>query len=415
MNAYTGIKEGRLIPSAFHYDKNTQVILTGSDLGVTNPVHILDGYEGYDMSIVAPDTTAQADYVLPAPIDVSNSNVLELVVHIDNVAAFSSVRVYLFTSANPSTVDHGLVTLRVEKDFGGGYYRLKIPLNLISTVGAYDPTNITWVRVRSYASDTVTISVISVKQMVNNPVITFNFDDSSPTVYSTAMPILSKYGFRGSFFVITDNIDKTDQVTSNQLKELYNLGWDIGSHTDTHVTLTTNTEDVVRSDVSKARQKLISLGFFRSANLLAAPGGNFSGAQKYLYENLVQFVRSSIHSTLRSMLPAKQKDSYPHAGFESHDGLLVADVKTRIDEVIANGEWFNLTHHIIDSAPGYTNPTDFEEIVSYIYQKTQETNLQVKTTSEVLMQTSIGNMIGESPTHLKAISNNELLFYPVIK
>ncbi|MCD6346854.1 MAG: polysaccharide deacetylase family protein [Bacteroidales bacterium] len=66
--------------------------------------------------------------------------------------------------------------------------------------------------------------------------VSFTFDDGSPTVYDVAYPILEKYGFKATFYVITDNIvyDYDNNVTRKQLLDLQTQGWEVGSHSVSH-------------------------------------------------------------------------------------------------------------------------------------------------------------------------------------
>ena len=60
--------------------------------------------------------------------------------------------------------------------------------------------------------------------------IMLSFDDGTPTHYSTAFPILKKYGHKGVFFDITQR----SMLTDAQVKEMSDAGMDIQSHTQTH-------------------------------------------------------------------------------------------------------------------------------------------------------------------------------------
>ena len=77
-------------------------------------------------------------------------------------------------------------------------------------------------------------------QNVMNTVI-LTFDDGYEDNYTQAFPLLKKYGFRGNFFVIGNDIGKTfnqngivKYMTFDQLKEMHQQGMEIGSHTMSH-------------------------------------------------------------------------------------------------------------------------------------------------------------------------------------
>ncbi len=65
------------------------------------------------------------------------------------------------------------------------------------------------------------------------PVI-LTFDDGSLGQYAIGAKVLEKYGFRGVFFIMTIAMNKTDYISSSQLREMADNGHVIGSHTWDH-------------------------------------------------------------------------------------------------------------------------------------------------------------------------------------
>jgi peptidoglycan/xylan/chitin deacetylase (PgdA/CDA1 family) len=70
-------------------------------------------------------------------------------------------------------------------------------------------------------------------QIPEKPVL-ITFDDGDLDVYTNAFPILQKYNYVATFYVVENYINGKDMVTTDQLKELINAGWEIGSHSKTH-------------------------------------------------------------------------------------------------------------------------------------------------------------------------------------
>jgi len=73
----------------------------------------------------------------------------------------------------------------------------------------------------------------------NKPVpkksVLITFDDGYEDNYTNAFPILKKYKFKATIFVITGYVDNAKQfLTSAQLKEMQENGIDIESHTNLH-------------------------------------------------------------------------------------------------------------------------------------------------------------------------------------
>jgi len=72
----------------------------------------------------------------------------------------------------------------------------------------------------------------------NSKPIVITFDDGYKDVYENAYPIMKKYGFRGTLFVIDKLIGAPGYVNLAMLKQLAKEGWEIGGHSRTHRNLT---------------------------------------------------------------------------------------------------------------------------------------------------------------------------------
>jgi peptidoglycan/xylan/chitin deacetylase (PgdA/CDA1 family) len=64
--------------------------------------------------------------------------------------------------------------------------------------------------------------------------VKFTFDDGGESFITNAAPILEKYGKRGIFFISTKYIGTKGFLSKEQVKELYDRGHQIGSHSHTH-------------------------------------------------------------------------------------------------------------------------------------------------------------------------------------
>jgi peptidoglycan/xylan/chitin deacetylase (PgdA/CDA1 family) len=68
------------------------------------------------------------------------------------------------------------------------------------------------------------------------PVI-LSFDDGWENQYQYAFPLLQKYGFTGTFYVVSGYLDHQNFMTTAQLKTMMAAGMVIGGHSRTHPTL----------------------------------------------------------------------------------------------------------------------------------------------------------------------------------
>ena len=88
-----------------------------------------------------------------------------------------------------------------------------------------------------------------VNKNINGKKVIFTFDDASTSVFEFAFPLLTKYNFKASIFVITQFVGKPNRWDYNFLKKGYghcdweqirtlaSKGWEVGSHTVSHPNL----------------------------------------------------------------------------------------------------------------------------------------------------------------------------------
>ena len=90
----------------------------------------------------------------------------------------------------------------------------------------------------------------------SNPIM-ITFDDGYEDNYRNAYPILQKYGFTGTIFVITDFVSaQPNYLTWEQIKEMKAHGMDFQSHTATHQSMTGLSEEQLRQELTKSKQTL---------------------------------------------------------------------------------------------------------------------------------------------------------------
>lgn len=67
------------------------------------------------------------------------------------------------------------------------------------------------------------------------PVVTLTFDDNVKGHYTLAAPVLDRYGYKGAFNVVTDDVGKNDEyMTWDEIRDLHRRGHSVFSHTRSH-------------------------------------------------------------------------------------------------------------------------------------------------------------------------------------
>jgi len=113
-----------------------------------------------------------------------------------------------------------------------------------------------WLKENDYATiqladlaDEERIALSKVYGEGKKPVV-LTFDDGYTDAYTNALPILKKYDFSGTFFIITAYTEKkSGYLTQSQIDEMKKAGMEIGSHTLTH-------PDLTKLDYTNARDQI---------------------------------------------------------------------------------------------------------------------------------------------------------------
>jgi peptidoglycan/xylan/chitin deacetylase (PgdA/CDA1 family) len=111
--------------------------------------------------------------------------------------------------------------------------------------------------------------------------VVITFDDGYEDNYTRAFPVLKKYGFPATIFVISDVLNTKGFLTTEQMREMHAQGIDIGSHTRLHPYLPDASSERRREEIfgSKARLER-ELG--AEIALFAYPAGGFEEESKRL-------------------------------------------------------------------------------------------------------------------------------------
>lgn len=64
--------------------------------------------------------------------------------------------------------------------------------------------------------------------------ILITFDDGNLDNYTTAFPIMQRYGFSGVLYVVGNYIGAPGYMNVDQIKEMDRAGWEVGSHGMSH-------------------------------------------------------------------------------------------------------------------------------------------------------------------------------------
>lgn len=139
-------------------------------------------------------------------------------------------------------------------------------------------------KVISVAGQVGWISLGNVEKVRFKPKITLRFDDQRASVYANAYPIMEQYGLQGMIAVITGEsqlgndpnyINSSPRMSKAQLLEVRDKGWDLVSHTHSHIDTNGKTDEYIREDFRKSSEYLrneLKVGDICSSYIIAPYG-----------------------------------------------------------------------------------------------------------------------------------------------
>ena len=106
--------------------------------------------------------------------------------------------------------------------------------------------------------------------------VLITFDDGYVDNYTNAYPILKRYGFVATVFVVTGFLDKyPEHLTWAQAKEMLDNGFSIESHTVNHKPMTELSDEQLRNELIESR-KQISDKLGKESFFVAYPTGTYN-------------------------------------------------------------------------------------------------------------------------------------------
>jgi peptidoglycan/xylan/chitin deacetylase (PgdA/CDA1 family) len=120
--------------------------------------------------------------------------------------------------------------------------------------------------------------------------VAITFDDGCETDLVTAVPVLQASGFQATFYIVTDWVGTLGHLSQSQVRELAQLGFEVGSHSLTHAFLPELPTSSVRRELSESKEKLEQITGERVRHF-SCPGGGCD-------ERIAQLAQEAGYSTL---------------------------------------------------------------------------------------------------------------------
>jgi peptidoglycan/xylan/chitin deacetylase (PgdA/CDA1 family) len=116
------------------------------------------------------------------------------------------------------------------------------------------------------------------------PGVVLTFDDGCETDLSAAAPLLAEAGCKATFYVVAGFVGRPGYLAPAQVRELADLGFEVGCHSLTHQYLTDVDARRLRLEVVGARDRLEQL-LGKQVEHFSCPGGRWSRRLARLAQN----------------------------------------------------------------------------------------------------------------------------------
>lgn len=194
--------------------------------------------------------------------------------------------------------------------------------------------------------------------------ITFTFDEGHMSALDQAYPILEKYGYTGTAFVVTDWIGTSGHMSMTDLWVLQREGWEIGSQGKTYTDLTTLDNTSLIEEISESKTYLESnylhvWGF-------ASPYGAYDKTVIDLISTQYLYHRTLGPDGLNDLPLKNESDAYELRVVNVTSKTTVQEVKDWMIKAKSEGKWLILVFHDIDGQDANSWSSDnLEEIAKF--------------------------------------------------
>lgn len=239
------------------------------------------------------------------------------------------------------------------------------------------------------ANGTLTIDSASLTKAGSTPpppsngkgMVSITFDDGWTSQYENALPLLEKYGIKGTFYIISDTLvpGKYDGYMSKaQVLTLHTKGHDIQSHTVTHAHLPKVTAAKLKNELVNSKSAIEAV-IGAPVTGLAYPYGEYNA-------KVITAAKSAGYTNARTVedetLNTPATDVFKLKSYSPTLSTPLATLKAAIDTANANGQWVIIAFHEINNlGDEYSNtPAYLDAVLQYV----EESGIDTVTVSEGL-------------------------------
>ena len=204
--------------------------------------------------------------------------------------------------------------------------------------------------------------------------ITMTMDDGSDTQYDVAYKILKEHNIPATAFIVTGWFGmKPGRLSLEQMHEMQDAGWEVGSHSVSHMRLTQMPSKDAFNETYDSKMWLEARGFRVSS--FAYPMGDVNSTIKHLAGSIYEITRATAKGYVSySEIPADRCVAGMSMPADHNDTFRY------IDRAITEKNWIIFFSHAVHSDGRVVdNHQNLHSIADYIEQKVKEGKLKAVT------------------------------------
>ncbi|MDD5083655.1 MAG: polysaccharide deacetylase family protein [Candidatus Moranbacteria bacterium] len=183
------------------------------------------------------------------------------------------------------------------------------------------------------------------------PSVTLTFDDYFTSFYDNAFPLFKKYGMVGTMFLVSGDLDKPGLMTSAQLHEIQDYGFEIGAHTISHPHLPLLTPAQMDDELGTSRDTI--------AQYMGAPVESFATPYGEYNSEVLAHIKKFYASHRSVDVGYNTKDNYDRYNVHAMSATSATSPETVlawVDEAIKDGANLSIVYHdIVDNGTTWSN------------------------------------------------------------
>ncbi len=211
------------------------------------------------------------------------------------------------------------------------------------------------------------------------PLISLTFDDGWQSVYTNGVPILQKYGFVSTQYILSGALNTAQYMSTAQVQAVIQAGNEIASHTVSHPDLPLLNSLQLDSELSESQTALRSLFGQTVAQSFASPTGTYN-------QTTLTAIKQYYQSHRSTDVGYNTKDSFNRYNILVQNittDTTPAELATWVQKAQSEKSWLVLVYHEVRATGGdqYTvTPENLDAELAII----KASGIEVKTISQAL-------------------------------